>query len=179
LVLAIFVFIQSATAAPLSAVEIAHRTNAVTRAYKLLAGVIPKARTDGRIYGWAKAFHISRQAYDQAVDRVLERAGKPYNRYQVTFAKSNHDLDACSPGVLAYVRNDDRIIQICNYFFKFAGPDQASALLHEHFHVQGILDECDAEAMAYLTFRGAGVETTGPVYLKRCAAFRRFIDTLK
>ncbi len=159
--------------------EITNRKNAITRAFNLLAEVIPKARKDGRIYGWAKAFHISRQAYDQAVDRVLERAGKSFNPYQTVFPKTNHDLDGCGPGVLAHVRNDDRIIQICDFFFKFAGPDQAAALLHEHFHVQGILDECDAEAMAHLTFRGANVETTGPVYLKRCATFRRFLSTLK
>jgi hypothetical protein len=165
--------------------EITSRKTAITRALLLLTEVIPRARANKEIYRWLEIVHIPKAAFEQSLNRVLQAAANPLEKSVIDFATDESKLN-CEKGIegsaekrAAYVPVDERVIHLCARAFTATRMELAHLLLHEYVHVQGIQNECDAEAIAYLTLLAAQVPSAQPTYLERCQPFQRFLEEIK
>lgn len=74
------------------------------------------------------------------------------------------------------VRDRSKVNLCARSFDSTAGL--AAVLLHEYAHVQGIINECDADSFAYLTMVAANRVPKTPPYLQRCYYIRDLIQEL-
>lgn len=186
LLFALFIFLTSSSIAQkITPAELDLRKRMVSESYHYLSEVIPVARQNERMDGWLEHLHFARKLFDKISIEVSLRASRSPNPAEVEFRYYNRDQPSCKQseemGIqlesVAYTDHSDRLIHLCDRFFVKSEVERAETLMHEHVHIVGIQNECDTEAIAFLTFYAAGKFVT-PSYLQRCAVFRNFFDDL-
>ncbi len=156
--------------------EIAARETKLREALALLKRVATQAKADRRTGAALDVIHIGRTAFDETLDRTLSQTDIPIRETLIDYRKSDEETH-CEESrdwgghIVAYVLSSQRRIVLCKAAFKDV-TRLSNTILHEFVHVQGIVDECDAEGIAYLAFRLAGERYPLGDYNARCKSIR-------
>ncbi len=179
----VFFAASFASGGVLSQQELSKRQTALAETYRYLASTFPKALLNPRMDIWLQHEHFSKPLFLRVEQEIDRRANAPLSLAELEFQFPDSEMDCgradelgVALTVTAYTSRDKKI-HFCNSFFRRSLNDRAETLLHEHIHVAGIIEECETEAVAFLTFYAAGTPTN-PSYLQRCASFRSFFKLL-
>ena len=164
--------------------ELETRKQLVAQDYKILNSIFPLAHKSPHFNAWLERLHFSKKLYEQIETEIGVRAAHPLDLDKLDYATHDSALSDCHKSTEVGVRVETvaftlgKVVHLCRKYFTIQNYyERAKVLLHEQIHVAGIPNECDTEAVAFITFYAAN-KPTDIAYLHRCAVFKEFIREL-